>query len=159
MIFYLAARPHRIEQLRAAEADLIALGHESSTGWIHNDDDTEVNGGAPLVYGSAQANRFAIKDLADIDRADVLINFTEERGSLQRGGGRFIEIGYALAKDMTVVTIGDIENLFLGLTNVYPEWAAYLARLQVQAGYACRCFVDESGDESQQLLGNGSGVS
>lgn len=124
MRFYLAARPTRIEQLREAEHDLIKLGHESVSSWLHNENDTEVNGGAALAYGSKLANDFARTDLADVARCDVLITFTEERGSLQRGGGRFVEIGYALALGKRVVSVGSVENLFIGLTENYPDWDA-----------------------------------
>lgn len=51
----------------------------------------------------------ATVDLADVDRADVLIQFTN--GAVGTGG-RHVELGYAIAKGKRVIVVGEHENIF-----------------------------------------------
>jgi nucleoside 2-deoxyribosyltransferase len=51
-------------------------------------------------------------DFADIDRADMVIVFTQHPGSK---GGRYVEVGYALAKGKPVVLVGTFTNVFTRL--------------------------------------------
>lgn len=57
-------------------------------------------------------------DLADVDRADVLVALNppgwEDRGT----GGRHVELGYALAKQKRVVLVGHSTNIFHYLSDV-----------------------------------------
>lgn len=132
--YYMAARPFRADELRSAADDLRRNGqHEVIARWLYDADDTEVHGGKPLEYGTDEANAFALRDFEDIRQADALITFTEERGVPQRGGGRFVEIGYALALGKPVITVGSIEVLFLGLTRVYPDWPSALTAIRKSA--------------------------
>jgi hypothetical protein len=127
--FYIAGRPSRLAEYTAAAADLHRLGHDVIARWLWESEDTEAHGGPPLEYGSPFANSLAQRDYDDIDQVDVVINFTQDRGSLQRGGGRFVEVGYAVGKGKPVITVGPIENLFLGLTQVFEDWPAALRSL------------------------------
>jgi len=60
------------------------------------------------------------EDLADIDRADVVLLFTSgwcmENLGLRKdqtgSGGRHVETGYALAKKKLVIVVGSPENIF-----------------------------------------------
>lgn len=129
MRIYIAGRPPRLEEFRAAASDLVSVGHEVTSSWMFNEDDTEVTTGAPLTYGSAEANNFATTDLKDISGSDCLINFTEDRAIPQRGGGRFVEVGFALGIGLQVITVGPVEVIFLGLTQCFDTWAQALEAL------------------------------
>jgi hypothetical protein len=89
---------------------------------------------------------FAIDDLGDVDRAEVLVEFTQkpfittqylsyaELNVLKRGG-RHVEFGYAYAKDKLLILVGPRENVFHNLFSVhqYDNWAearAFLAGMQ-----------------------------
>lgn len=120
MKFYLAGRPFRRDVLRSAADELMSAGHDVTSSWLW-----EIGGeadGVRLDYGSSACNQIAYRDLREIDAADVLVHFSEERGSAQRGGGRFVEVGYSIAKGKQVVNVGHIENIFLGITRCCPTW-------------------------------------
>lgn len=55
----------------------------------------------------------AIFDLEDVDSADTIVAFSEPYGTMYKGGGRNVELGYALAKDKRCVLIGERENVFM----------------------------------------------
>jgi len=70
---------------------------------------------------SMEAANFALQDLADVDRADMLILFNPE-GAAQ-SPGRNIEFGYALAKGKCVMVAGKRLGVFQHLPQVFhvPE--------------------------------------
>lgn len=86
---------------------------------------------ASWVFGGEEGltrPAIATLDLEDIDRADTFILFTHKYGSKQTGGGRFVELGYAIARDKRIIIIGDYENVFCSYirAKVYPDWAAFV---------------------------------
>ena len=92
---YLAARLSRRDELLTYATDLNARGHVVTARWVtHNKDDESTT---TVEYQSAQARQWAIEDLEDVRASDLFVHFTDPRGSRQRGGGRFVEHGYALA--------------------------------------------------------------
>ena len=102
MKYYLAARfPRRAEMKKIAKRFSKALpGSECVARWVFG--------------GEKGLNRQQIAqlDLHDVKRADTLFIFTYPRGEPQPGGGRFVEMGYALALNKRVIVIGDYENVF-----------------------------------------------
>lgn len=99
-------------------------GHEVTCGWV--------KGTRPLgtdSYGISAASTYeevaahARMDLSDIDDADALVHYTAQYlqtldptlGSVTHNlhsGGRHVETGYALFKDIPVVVLGPFENIF-----------------------------------------------
>lgn len=127
MNYYLAGLLSRKDELAGYALQVEEAGDVVTSSWLTREGD---HVGAPrLDYTSDRARAMATEDLADVERCDVLVLFTEERSVPQRGGGRFIEFGYARALGKRLVIVGDIENLFLGAADVehYEDWSAFLA--------------------------------
>lgn len=97
---YLAARFGRRAELEGYVPLFNKCGFDVTARWVYG--------------GEAGLTRtdIAVMDLNDVLAADCFILFTEEYKSLQPGGGRFVEFGYALALDKQVIVIGDYENVF-----------------------------------------------
>lgn len=86
---------------------------------------------ARWVYGGEEGltrESIALLDLDDVAKADTVILFTHERGSLQPGGGRFVEFGYGLALGKRMIVIGPHENVFMHYpkVTVYESLTAFL---------------------------------
>ena len=67
---------------------------------------------------AAKAQAEAEKDLEDINRADIVLSKTLNRGELFTGGGRHIEFGYAYAKGKDLINVGGYESVFHKLPQV-----------------------------------------
>lgn len=93
------------------------------------------DGFANLGTSAQHAMEMSGEDLATVDLADVLVHFTATflqgmdptLGAVTHNlhsGGRHVETGFALAKNKSVITLGDPENIFQrGLTHVCPTLA------------------------------------
>jgi len=57
-------------------------------------------------------------DLADVDRADVLLLVNEQAWAQGGTGGRHVEFGYALKGGKRVVVLGSASNVFHLLNHV-----------------------------------------
>lgn len=123
---YLAA-PYAARELVAEYAhELVACGIDVTASWL--DETHEINAGtlgaAPALTG-AEVARHAATDLDDIGRCDVVVLFTA--GSLGfdpsevASGGRHVETGYALAKGIPVLVVGEPENVFHRLGHLAPQ--------------------------------------
>lgn len=129
MRVYLAARFSRLPELVSYRAELAELGVEVAARWL--------NGGHEWVgtpddeIPVAELRRFAVEDIADIDSSDVVVCFTEPSRSGPARGGRHFEAGYAYAKGMTMLCVGDVENVFYALDGIarFPDWPAARAAL------------------------------
>lgn len=86
---------------------LRAMGHEVTARWVD---------GAEETLGESAAG--ALMDVEDIEAADMLLFFAEPRGSLNVGGGRHWEFGYAFARGKSCVVVGDRETIFCHLPSV-----------------------------------------
>lgn len=101
MKLYLAALFGRREEMEGVAYRLKSEGYDlSSCRWVFGGEE-----------GLSRA-QIAIVDLEDVDRCDVLLSFTHERGTMTSGGGRHAEFGYALARGKECVLIGPREHLF-----------------------------------------------
>lgn len=149
MRIYLAGRYTRREELLGVRDVIEALGGEVTARWLNGDHQIDDGGkpigdnGEALVEGeelrsgetfserdrSDRASylraKFARDDVEDVERADVLIAFTEEPRSSASRGGRHVELGIALALGKRVIVVGPRENVFCWLPEVerYGRWA------------------------------------
>ena len=109
MRIYLAARYARRAEMERYAAQLNVSGHTVDARWIVDD-------------GEKAERTCAIEDFEDIDRADVLIAFTEppdipDTPGASRGG-RHVEFGMAVALKKPVIVVGPRENVFHHLPAV-----------------------------------------
>lgn len=114
---YLAAPYAAREQVRGYALDLVNVGVDVTASWL--DETGEINAGttgsAPGL-DPAEVARHAATDLDDIERCDVLVLFTAASLGMTpadaASGGRHVETGYALAKGIPVIVVGEPENVF-----------------------------------------------
>jgi nucleoside 2-deoxyribosyltransferase len=121
---YLASRWSRIRELRAYATRLTDLGHEVTSRWIYRDEPNVVD------LESDEAETVAVEDLQDVLRADTLIFFAETPRTPTRGG-RFVELGFAIATKKRLICIPGKENVFSALSQIehfdsFRELDAYL---------------------------------
>lgn len=122
MKLYLAARFSRLPELLGYKAELEADGFEVTSRWLLGGHeyvgtpDEEM----PVEFSS----HCAAIDIEDIDRADLIVCFTEAPRSGPARGGRHVEFGYALARGMPTLIVGHRENVFYCLPEVdfAPDW-------------------------------------
>lgn len=107
MKVYIAAMFGKRAQIRDYHARVLAeAGHEVTARWLTEDEPP----------GSEQAS--AVKDLADVARADAVVLVTNPVGTKYSGGGRHVEFGYALALGKVCITVGEHETIFQYLPQV-----------------------------------------
>lgn len=115
---YLAA-PYSARDVVASYAnELRIIGYRTVARWLTGEH--EAAEGEPPT--AEQRHTWAMDDLADIDKADILIAFTADTvrqpldaivGSLfGTSGGRHVELGYAIARTKRVLLVGRPENVF-----------------------------------------------
>lgn len=111
MNIYLAARFPRREEMESLVPRFKKIGWNVTARWVFGGEE------------GLTREDIAILDLEDVENADALVLFTEPYGSLQPGGGRFVEFGYALASEKRVYVIGERENVFTHhpLVTVYSS--------------------------------------
>lgn len=120
MRLYLAHNIAARKSLRPVCSALESKGHTITSRWITDD--------AHILESMAEQS--ALADLADIDRSDALVLFTDQYAE-RPGRGKFVELGYALGKGKKVYLCGspDPSCVFYrlpGLTRV--------SRVDVEAG-------------------------
>lgn len=114
---YLAAPYAARDRVRDYARDLARIGIDVTASWL--DEQHEINAGttgAATALDPAEVARHAATDLDDIERCDVLVLFTAASLGLDQAdvpsGGRHVETGYALAKGVPVIVVGEPENVF-----------------------------------------------
>jgi hypothetical protein len=126
MKVYLAAGYERREEIREYAAQARSKGIEVTSRWLD---------GPEMRFeevGAGERTIRALEDLDDVRAADVLVAFTIERGSATTaGGGRHVELGYALALRKLVRVVGPSENVFCHTPGVlrHATWDECLARI------------------------------
>jgi hypothetical protein len=141
MKIYLAARYSRREEMQSAAADLAQVGHQVTSRWhigdAHHASEADLLGPAYTVHdgGLPFATRLAEEDIEDLQRAELVISFTEEPRSAPNRGGRHVEFGLALGAGKRCWVVGPRENVFHALAEVFPTWVEALA---VAAGWVTR---------------------
>lgn len=101
MKIYLAAKYGDMVVMQRVAARLASIGHVITSRWIDGDEKKMSKRDAALM------------DLEDVDSADALILFTQPKGSLNSGGGRHVEFGYAIARGKLMYVVGDYETVFV----------------------------------------------
>ena len=115
--FYRAARfPRKSEMKDFADLLQKELGWVCSSSWVNDSED------------GLFRRDIAILDLEDVKKSDTLILFSYPRGTKKPGGGRFVELGYALALNKPCAVIGHYENIFCHhpLVSIYPTKEDFL---------------------------------
>jgi len=99
---YLASLYSRREEMEDYASMLINdFGYDITSRWVFGGEEGFSN------------EEIAIFDLEDVDAADTIIAFSEPYGTLYKGGGRNVELGWAMAKGKRCVLIGERENVFM----------------------------------------------
>lgn len=128
MKVYLAAKYSRRFELRYVRNAMKTHGIEVTSRWIDNEDGESEKGSA----SEGSAENAALIDLEDIDKADAIIFFGEPAGTAVKGGGRWLELGYALAKGKKCIAVIDgHESVFTHHPNIVCVASADEATLQV----------------------------
>jgi nucleoside 2-deoxyribosyltransferase len=112
---YLAGRFSRRDEFNGYAERLRAAGLTVDARWLIEDHEWYGEQDA----GALQAARaFAMDDLEDVARADVVLVFTEPANPGGRNrGGRHVEYGLALGLAKDIVIIGEPENVFHNLSG------------------------------------------
>lgn len=97
---YLAAKYSRREEMEALVPFFNKLGYDIIARWVFGNEE------------GLSAQDVCDLDLDDVKSSDMVIVFTHERKTPQPGGGRFVEMGYAMALNKKMIIIGPIENVF-----------------------------------------------
>lgn len=128
---YLAADYARRKEILSysLQDNFLELGMQTTSRWLTNPpafNDGGIGSGSPIATGFALE---AVKcDLADIEAADVFVQFTT--GEKARGG-RHVELGYAIASKLPIIVIGPIEHVFHYHPSVVVvgHWSAAITTL------------------------------
>lgn len=129
--YYLAARWSRIRELRTYATRLEDLGHKVTSRWLWRTDEN-----CEDLSDDAAAS-VAAEDLADVLAADTVLLFTETPRQTKTRGGRLVEMGFALGRGKTVVTIGPAENIFCTLPALsnFPSFQDFDRYLRMPQGF------------------------
>ena len=103
---YLAAKFDRRDEMRAVADTLHTCGHDVVSRWLNAEkDDSESDDAAQTLW--------AIVNIADVLRCDVLVFFSERAGSPGAArGGRQVDLGAALAAGKKVIVVGPVEHVY-----------------------------------------------
>lgn len=119
---------------RLGAVKVVSTWHKSTVPEKDLSDPTEAFGFQTDPVGS---KKYAIKDLEEIDRSDVLVFYAEDANNQPPKGGRHVEFGYALAMKKTIIVIGERENVFHTMVTVVPDRASALVAIaNIASGYA-----------------------
>lgn len=148
MKVYIAA-PYAARDLAKAYADELAtIGIECTSTWVTETTTIDNQStGAATGLDDKQVKQHVTTDLRDIDRADVLVHLTalhvwrntdnsysSSKAPALNSGRRHVELGYALARNKFIVSVGDPENVFhRGRATNVPDWhGAVLTLIQIK---------------------------
>ena len=104
---YIAAKFTRKLEMRTIAAALSDFGYKVASRWIEqqeNDDDPPSD--------------WADRDVEEVGAADTLVLFTETEAGGYTTGGRFVELGIAIAWDKRIIIVGPLENIFCHLYGI-----------------------------------------
>lgn len=97
---YLAAKYSRRKEMEEISKLIKPYGLDVIARWVFGDEE------------GMSSTAICDMDLDDVEDSDCVIVFTHPRSEPQPGGGRFVEMGYAMAFNKYVVVIGPVENVF-----------------------------------------------
>jgi hypothetical protein len=113
MRIYLAASWTQKKTMCDVADHLGALGHEVTSHWIRSAEPVGMDGPA-VEADEEKAIDGAIRDLLDIDRAQLVAVFTTVESST---GGLHVEYGYAIGQGKPIAIIGPRPNVFYALSR------------------------------------------
>lgn len=106
MKIYTAARYARREEILEYAKLLQQAGHTVTANWTKGDEEGKT------------LEQVAIMDFDDVVRADMVLVFTDPKGSSQTGGGRHTELGFGYALKKHIWLVGELEQVFHSLPGV-----------------------------------------
>jgi nucleoside 2-deoxyribosyltransferase len=113
---YLAAKYPRRDEMRRVARKLLGAGFTVTSRWLYEDKPLNTQLGDDTDYFYRQT---AWIDVEDIDACDTIVFFSEDPRIGVPRGGRHFEFGYAYAAGKRMVVIGEPENIFHYLTDVF----------------------------------------
>ncbi len=128
MKIYIAGRLSQRGELHEIRKKLWQLGHDVVSTWIDEGGDFSKGDG-----GLTQGKKVAIRDLAQIATADLLILDTTSPISYDGGGGREFEFGFAVAQYQYKQEwrVGPVKNAFHYLVDrEFETWKECLIYLK-----------------------------
>lgn len=132
MKIYLAGMYARRLELSGHAGVLRGMGHAIVCRWLDGGDGEDDRDPPHHL-----ARQYAEDDFSDVDAADALVLFGEPAGESVPGasrGGRFAELGYALAKGKRVYVVGHRENIFCHHPDVWFVESFAMLRLFLAGG-------------------------
>lgn len=125
MRIYIAARYGRLKEMQNVKSFLQGRGHTVTSRWLDGLH-TAPDGITDTVRRKLRTV-WALEDIADIRISDAIIEFTEIPKSICSRGGRHVEFGIALQKNLKLFIVGPAENIFHEMPRVikfngYPEF-------------------------------------
>lgn len=132
MKVYLTAMWDRQSNMRDVREKLQADGIVVTSRWLDEKPSGPMES-HPVEVVAAGAQM----DLDDIDGADAVIVFSEDRLIGYTTGGRHVELGYAIAKGKPIIVVGPRENVFFYLPQI--RFADSVAEaVEIIAGSCCQ---------------------
>lgn len=127
---YIAAPYAAREQIKRYATELDQIGYQVTSRWLDEPHDINpTTTGAALALSDTEANTAARNDLDDIDGSDIFVVITAREctgleAQRSTSGGRHVETGYALARGISVIVVGDPENIFhrMQLVTGVDDW-------------------------------------
>jgi nucleoside 2-deoxyribosyltransferase len=131
MKIYFAGRVSQRGTLQQWADDCVQLGHVTVSRWSMRESTHFLVDGLSPQAKDDERRRFAMEDIEDIDKADIVISLMEEPRGPGRGG-RHVEFGYALARGKRLICVGPRETVFHHLINVehFATWEECLVMLR-----------------------------
>jgi len=109
MKVYLAAQYPWKDTITKYAEQLRANGIEVTSSWL---EEPHAPNTKLQQLPDEQHTYYAMNDLNDVDRSDMLVLFSVDPSTAVPRGGRHVEFGYALGKRMPVIVVGPKENIF-----------------------------------------------
>jgi nucleoside 2-deoxyribosyltransferase len=135
MRLYLAAAYGRKNEIRKYAQQATDEGLYVTSRWLEEPHD-------PNTKMSEVTDEFlesvAVQDFDDIDAADVLVFWAEDQDKQPPRGGRHVEMGIAIGRNIPIIVIGNPENVFHHLPKNYisieffDTWESALEFLKAQ---------------------------
>lgn len=115
MNIYVASKWARKQEIDDLIPVIEKVGHTVVSTWTKEiGDGSESNDYFSREYQREAAER----DLDELGASDVFLLMGESTGSVHRGGGRFVELGYAISLGLPVYVVGEAETIFHELACV-----------------------------------------
>jgi len=127
---YIASRYSSKKDVQQKKNELESKGFTVTSTWT--EEGSECN---PGVGDSTkeEGQPFAVRDIAEIDEADLLVFLSVDPTIPTVRGGRHVEFGYALGTGKMLAVVGPYENIFhyLADVTVHDTWAEFVQALEV----------------------------